>query len=171
MSAASLLNYFKPLQDFLKQQIPRLRKDDEVRQLLNRYEAEATAQCNRLQKAEWGVATDLNNNTKHEILSRAVVENAQFSKDQYARHFSNLKPNDYIDERIQRQVARLNKLGTSVLDEATLNEFTEVKAKLEKYYNNAVFCDFKKPNCDLETEALTLDPGELSIITMNQQTI
>lgn len=158
VSAKPLLTYFKPLQEFLKQQIPLLKKDDEVRQLLSRYEVDATAQCNKLQKAEWGVVTDLNNNTKHEILTKTVLENAKFSKDQYERNFRQLKASDYIDERIRRQISNLNKLGTDALDEAALNEFTEVKANLEKIYNNAVFCGYHKPDCNLATDALTLDP-------------
>lgn len=162
-SASSLLTYFKPLQTFLKTQIAKLKKEDEFRQKLYKYEVEATAQCNKMVKAEWGVATDLNNNTKHEILNKAVNEGARFAKEQHALHFNGLKPQDFIDESLQRQVDQLNKLGTSALDEQKLNELVEVKAKLEKFYNNAEFCDYKKPNCDLSKEALTLDPGRLPI--------
>lgn len=112
-------------------------------------------------KAEWAVATDLNNVTKHEILSKVVTENAKFSKDQYSLLFKGLNPNDFLDEKLQRQVAQLSKLGVDALDEKTLNEFTEIKGNLEKFYNNAKFCDYKKPDCDLDKDGLTLDPGNV----------
>lgn len=153
------MTYFKPLQTFLKAEIAKLQKEDDFRQVLDHYEVDATAQCNKLVKAEWAVATDINNNTKQDILNKVVAEYAQFAKNQYDLHFKGLKPGDFSDESLQRQVTELTRLGTSALDEQKLNELMQVKSNLEKFYNNAKFCDYHKPNCDLSKEALTLDPG------------
>ena len=39
---------------------------------------------------------------------------------------------------------------------------------MEKIYNTAKICPFKKQNCNLDTEGLTLDPEILKIMTESQ---
>lgn len=159
LSATALLDYFAPLQSFLREENARLKQEDQIRQLLENHETAASDQCNKLVKAEWDVNTDVNNKTKQEILTQKIAENAQFEKQQYNAHFKELNHSDFIDERIQRQIMYLSKLGISTLDENSLNELTRVRAKMENVYSNGRFCDYDKPNCDLDKEGLTLDPG------------
>lgn len=89
-----------------------------MRQVLNKYESEASFQCNRVAKARWNVATGSNNNnTNHEVLAKALAEKNEFDKQHYTKHFNGLNHSDYIDENIQRQVLYLSQPGTNTLDE------------------------------------------------------
>lgn len=115
MSAQALMEYFAPLYTFLK-------KQNEASDLLDRYEVEATAQCNKLVKAEWDVATDTESKPKQDAYTAAVIENAKFSKDYFNTQFKDLKPADYTNEAVARQLKFLTKLGRDILDETELSE-------------------------------------------------
>lgn len=140
MSADALLEYFKPLHDFLKDANQRLAKENEVRQILKKYNEDATAHCTKLQLADWGKTTDLNNATKLQIYQQAVTENAAFMKQEYKLYFSQYNPDDFSDEKVRRQVKILKDLGTDVLEESDLLALTENIQKMVKIYNSATFC-------------------------------
>lgn len=159
LTAKALLEYFEPLQKFLKEENRRLEKEDEVRQILEQHNVVASDQCTKLVTAEWNVETDINNKTKQELLAQAVAENARFTKEQFDTHFRNLSQISFVDEKIQRQVLYLSKLGVDILDENRMSELLNVRKNMERVYSNAKFCDYGKPNCNLDTEGLTLDPG------------
>lgn len=159
MNASALLEYFKPLQDFLKTENQRLANEDEVRKNLARYNKEAAIMENKLKLADWDQITDLNNKTKEEYYSKIVAENAKFSKQQYELYFHDLKPDDFTDEKLRRQILYVTNLGTDALNETRLLNLTNAKAEMVKIYNNAMFCSYLKPNCTKD-EMLTLDPGE-----------
>lgn len=162
MSADAFLEYFKPLQDFLKDANQRLAKEDEVRQILAKYNVDATKQCTKLQLADWDKTTDLNNATKQQIYQKAVAENAAFAKQQYQLHFSHYNADDFSDENVRRQVTLLKRLGKDALNESDLLKLTEHIEKMVKIYNTATFCGYDKPNCS-DSERLTLDPGTISV--------
>lgn len=159
INASALLEYFKPLKDFLVNENQRLAKEDEIRQKLEKFNEKASIMQNKLQLAEWDYITDLNNKTKEDIHLNVIAENAKFIKEQYNEHFHDLKPEDFIDEKIKRQILYVTKLGTDALNETQLNNLTNAKAQMIQIYNNAEFCAYSKQNCTKD-EMLTLDPGE-----------
>lgn len=160
MSANALLEYFKPLSDFLIEENQRLAKEDEMRQTLDKYSKEASNMCTKVTTAEWNKITDINNNDKSDIYAKTVAENAKFLKDKYNELFKGSKPEHFRDEKIQRQIRTITNLGTSALNDTQLNQLTNVKLQMEKIYNNAEFCSYDKPDC---TKKLTLDPGTFRI--------
>lgn len=114
INAKALLEYFAPLQTFLK-------KQNEMSEALDRYEDEASEMCNKMVKAEWAVATDTENEAKQNALAAMVLESAKFSKEFYDTTFKGVKPEDYTNELVQRQLKYLTILGRDVLDETDLN--------------------------------------------------
>lgn len=158
-----MLEYFKPLQDFLVLENQKLRNEDEFRQKLVQYNVVASTECRKLNLAKWATITDVNNVEKSDAYSKAVSEYAQFIKAQYNEHFRGRKPNDFIDEKIQRQILYLTNLDTNALNETSLNERAQAMTEMEKIYNNAEFCDYNKINCT-KNEKLTLDPGMVNSI-------
>lgn len=159
MSADAMLEYFKPLHDFLKDANKRLAKEDEVRQLLIKYDESASKQCTKLQLADWDKTTDLENETKQQLYREAVTENAAFIKEQYKLHFSNINADDFADGNVRRQIKILQDLGKDALDEPDLLKLTENIEKMIQIFNTATFCGYHKQNCSNE-ERLTLDPGK-----------
>lgn len=159
ISADAILEYFKPLHDFLKVENDRLASEDQVRQIFEKYNKEAIIFANKVTIADWDKTTDLNNETKEEQYVEIVGENAKFTKDQYNLHFRNLSADNFTDEKIRRQLKKVTNLGTSILDESRLRQFTETVNEMVKIYNNATFCSYFKPNCT-NKERLTLDPGK-----------
>lgn len=163
MSASAILEYFKPLHDFLVKENIKLAKEDDVRQKLEQYDKKASALNHKIMLAAYDHATDSNNKTKESLHFQAIRENAKFRKEQYEIHFKAMKPNDFIDEKIQRQILYLTNLNTDILDDAKLKNLTEIKANMLNVYNNAKFCNYSKPNCE-DDEKLTLDPGIIIIL-------
>lgn len=159
MSADAILEYFKPLHEYLKQANKKLAVEDEVRQLLVKYDQEASKQCTKLQLADWDKTTDLNNETKLQIYQRAVSENAAFTKEQHKLHFGHYNADDFADEKVRRQIQILKNLGREALDEPDLLKLTENIEKMVQIYNTATFCSYYKQNCSDE-ERFTLDPGK-----------
>lgn len=159
MTADAILEYFKPLHDFLKEENKKLAVEDEVRQLLINYSESASKQCTKLQHADWDKTTDLKNETKQQIYQKAVSENAAFTKEQYKLHFSQYNADDFADENVRRQIKILKDLGREALDEPDLLKLTENVDKMVQIYNTATFCSYLKQNCS-EKERLTLDPGK-----------
>jgi peptidyl-dipeptidase A len=114
INAKALLEYFAPLQTFLK-------KQNDMSEVLDRYEDEASLMCNKMVKAEWDVATDSNSEAKQDVLAETVLEGARFSKEAFETNFKGIKPEDYTNELVQRQLKYLTILGRDVLDETDLN--------------------------------------------------
>lgn len=158
MKADAILEYFAPLREFLVEANEKLRQQDEVRDVLAKYNDEATIQCHRVQISDWDQTTDLKNQTKQDIHAKAVAERALFTKDQIDKHFRALNPDEFSDERIRRQIKSITNLGSNALNEARLLNLTYTISEMVKIYNTAEFCEYTKPNC-ADDEHLTLDPG------------
>lgn len=115
ISAQAILEYFAPLRTFLK-------KQNDMSDVLETYDEEASVQCNKLVKAEWAVATDTTNTAKQEDLAKAVLENAKFSRKNYDEHFKGVKPDDYTNELVKRQLKYLTELGRDALSDEDLDK-------------------------------------------------
>ncbi|KAL7025993.1 hypothetical protein ACKWTF_013731 [Chironomus riparius] len=161
ISAQALLEYFKPLKDFLE-------KENKMIEVLADYEVKGTQMCNELVKAEWDVATDSESQTKKNDYEKVVLKNSVFTKEFYENHFKNVKPEDYSDEKIQRQLKQLVTLGRDALDENRLRNLTNTQTTMETIYNTARICPFNNTECNLETSGLTLDPDMGRILSTSE---
>lgn len=119
ISAAAIREYFKPLEDFLKEVNDRS-NDEIMEETLLEYNQAASVMTNKMVSAEWAVATDTNNKELAEELSRVTVENAKFVNKWYENHFKHFKPSDFKDESIQRQIRLLTTRGINTLSESKL---------------------------------------------------
>jgi peptidyl-dipeptidase A len=162
INASAILEYFKPLYDFLKSE--NMKKDH-----LDPYNEAAAIEMNKFVEAQWAVATDTESQEKQAALSLAVSEHAAFDKKWYNEVFKGEKPEDYADESVKRQLKFLTKLGTSVLDDSDLTELTETQMGMENTYNTAKICPFDKQNCNLATEGLTLDPEISEVMSKSEK--
>lgn len=157
ISASALLEYFKPLHDFLaaENHIMRLANMEEM---LREYEVEGSKMCNKMVKAEWGVATDSKNQEKLQVYFDTILENNAFTRKWYDSTFKDISPDDFTDESIKRQLKYLTKLGRDALETSDLTELTDAQSSIENIYNTAKICPYAKQNCDVETEGLPLEP-------------
>lgn len=163
ISASALLEYFEPLYEFLKAE-NRKKRIAELPDLLDEYEIKGSQMCNKMVKAEWGVATDSLNATARRILEETVLENNKFSRDWFESTFKDADPNDFSDLLIKRQLKYLTHLGRDALDVADLTELTKTQADIENIYNTAKICPFTKKDCNTATEGLTLEPELYDIL-------
>lgn len=115
ISGSAMMDYFEPLYEFLK-------KSNEMNEVLETHNVEASKQTNKLVNAEWNFNTDIGNEEKEKALADAVLESAKFNKDYYEKHFKDLDPNDFGGEHLQRQVAKLSFLGIDALPEEKLKD-------------------------------------------------
>jgi peptidyl-dipeptidase A len=150
IKGSAVVEYFKPLYDFLK-------KNNEMENILTDYNDESSKLCNKQSIANWDVTTDIGNKTKEEKQDQAIVEYAQFRKQQFELHFKNANPNEY-EADVKRQLMLLKDMGTAALDDNDLSALNANRNKMSGIYNSARICPFDKQNCDLATEGLTLDP-------------
>uniref|UniRef100_A0A1L8DQS2 Angiotensin-converting enzyme n=1 Tax=Nyssomyia neivai TaxID=330878 RepID=A0A1L8DQS2_9DIPT len=159
MDASALLEYFKPLEDFLKIENERMR-DEAMQQTLNEYDIEALTEANKMVHASWDVSTNIGNTAIQEQYNQAVLANAQFDKEKFEQIFQGLNPDDYADEGVRRQLLYLTKLGINILPEQELSTLTAAKLRMENTYSDAKICPFTNRECNVETDsgALTLDP-------------
>lgn len=158
LKADAILEYFRPLHEFLHKENARLKVHLETRGHLKIYNAQAIDECRKYQLAEWDFITDVNNVTKQELRSQALMHYSQFKKDNYNALFSQLKPADFEDETLRRQIMFVTKLGIGHLNRTRLQEWSRLKSKMENTYSMAKFCPYSKQDCDFQTEALTLEP-------------
>lgn len=114
VSAVAILEYFKPLSDFLD-------RENAIKQRLMDYKDEAIQECNFLQLAEWASAVDVENEDKDTLKAEAVLKYAEFAKATAAK-FSDLKVDEIGDELSRRQVNSLQTLDTDILNVAQLTE-------------------------------------------------
>lgn len=121
INASAILEYFKPLFDFLKEENDK-NKENDMKDYLDGYNEAAAIEMNKFVEAQWAVATDTENKTKQEALSEAVSKNAEFNRKVYNEIFKDEKPEDYEDESIKRQLKFLTKLGIGVLNDDDLDE-------------------------------------------------
>lgn len=162
LSASALLQYFKPLHDFLLEKNAELKKEHDVRLTLHTYNGDASNECTNFVTADWNLATDLNNKEKQELYKKAVEKHAAFKKEKYQTIFKDLKGKEFADERMQRQIKFLAMLDTDILEEDKLNQLTQTIMRMEQFYNLAKVCPYKEQDCDLEQPnvGMTLDPGK-----------
>lgn len=114
ISSEALVEYFAPLFEFLK-------KENAMIETLQKYEKEGSEMCNKFVKAEWDVATDSESQEKKDAYEKVVLENSQFTKNWHTQYFKGIKPEDYSDEKVQRQLKQLVHLGRAALDEIRLS--------------------------------------------------
>lgn len=159
ISAVAIKEYFNPLYDFLKEENKRLAREDELRGRLQDFNTKAEVANGKLQIAEWNHITDLKNKTKTELREKAVREYADFDRQQHDNFKDEFGKVDAIsDDKLRRQMLKIKNLGVNALSSEQLSELSDVKAEMEKIYNEAQFCNYFHPNCSM-AEEMTLNPG------------
>lgn len=158
LNTDGILEYFRPLREFLQQENRQLRFEWVTRGHLKSYNEQAGDECRKYQLAEWDFITDVNNRTKHALRSQALLHYSKFKKDAYDLFFSKLNPDEFADESLRRQIMIVTKLGTGHLNGTRLQELSLLKSKMESTYSMVTFCPYSKRDCNLQTEALTLEP-------------
>jgi len=142
--------------------------EEEMIQVLAEYEVSASQKCTTYVQADWNYNTDVENETKVEELNTQALAFAQFEKEQWELHFSNVSWEDFQNETVQRQVRILSVLGVSALDDKDLSELNARQTAMTTIYSAAMICPFDKQQCDLATEGLSLDPGIEEVISQSR---
>ncbi|KAF5302725.1 hypothetical protein FQR65_LT08467 [Abscondita terminalis] len=132
--------------------------------LTNTYEKEASEIWNKAVIADWDFSTDINNSNKQEILLQATLELGKFNKNYWTEIFKDLDVTNYKDETLKRQAKLLKVLGQAALDEKKLEELTTDINDMKNIYSTAKICPYKKQNCDIATEGLTLEPDIQNVL-------
>lgn len=156
---SALIDYFKPLQEYLDQENERFVQMEEVRVTLETYDA-MSAEIFRAQvHADWAVTTDLESEEKQADLTVVNADTARFVKQQYELHFAGLNNAEFDDVSISRQLRYLSNLGTAILSDSDLIILNDAQRHMQDFYNRAKVCPFQTPDCNEETEGLALNPG------------
>lgn len=157
INASALLEYFKPLYDFLQEENRKI-KEERTTEILAEYDKKISAMCNKVQNADWDKTTDLGNEDKKKKYEEAVLENAELTKEYYEKYFKGEDPDNYEDPLVKRQIMQVNTLGVDILSEQDLKNLTSVIDKMSGVYGQAKVCPYKKQQCS-DDEKLSLDPG------------
>lgn len=131
ISASAILEYFKPLSDFLD-------RENAIKQRLMDYKDDAISECNSLQLAEWASAVDVGNKEKEALRGEAVLKYAEFAKATYER-FKDIKVDEIGDELSRRQVNSLQTLDTDILSVAQLTEVYIYQKLISKHLFDLFF--------------------------------
>lgn len=159
MSADPLIEYFAPLQTFLKAEIAKIDNDNEIRPRFLEYGRQATEFCTKMVTAEWNQVTDVLSEDKKETLKQAILENAGFVKEQYEVLVKDLKVDDYLSDGIKRMISAASDLHRYALATDDLANFTDVQTRMETVYNDGKVCPYTNKNCNLASDAYwTLNP-------------
>jgi peptidyl-dipeptidase A len=87
-----------------------------------------------------------------------ILEYAAFRKGKFDQYFKNANITSFTDPAVKRKLQILKDIGTAALSDTDLTALNSAKNRMSTVYNNAKICPFAKPNCNLVTEGLTLDP-------------
>ncbi|KAK4883480.1 hypothetical protein RN001_006799 [Aquatica leii] len=159
LDASAIMDYFKPLYDYLKLQNQIQTEEEWLITFLNeKYENEASSISNKFVIADWDFATDINNNAKENALLNATLEMGNFNKHYWETIFQTLNPSNYTNESLKRQIKLLKVLGQAALDESKLEQLTMSINKMKNIYSTAKICPYKNPSCNLTIEGLSLEP-------------
>lgn len=156
---SALIDYFKPLQEYLDQENEKFAQMDEIRVTLETYDTVSAAIFQEQVQADWAVTTDLENDDKQSALTLVNAQTAQFVKLQYELHFANLKNAEFDDVSISRQLRYLSNMGTAILSDSDLVILNNASRNMQDFYNRAKVCPFQALDCNEETEGLALNPG------------
>ncbi|KAL4229123.1 hypothetical protein ACF0H5_012162 [Mactra antiquata] len=162
MSVAPLMEYFKPLIDWLKEQVPEnergwdkntcdhVTEGDELKQWLEQYERDASFEYYTMSEADWAYNTNINNETElHKNL--ADLDLSDFKKE-VAENVSGYDWQNYKDKQLKRRLVKMADIGTSALkDKVKLKQLASLLSKLASTYSTAKVC-LTPTNC------VNLDP-------------
>lgn len=157
INAAALLEYFKPLYEFLQEENRKI-NEERMTEILAEYDTEVTSMCTKVQNADWDKTTDLASEEKKKKYEEVVLENAVLTKKYYDKYFKGQDPENYDNSLVKRQILKVNTLGVDILQAQDLKNLTEVIDQMSTVYGQAKVCPYKKPECT-EKEKLSLDPG------------
>lgn len=164
IDGSALIDYFKPLQEYLDQENEKFARLDEIRVTLATYDEDSATIFQAQVKADWDVTTDLESEDKNADLTFVSAQTAQFVKQQYELHFAGLNYAEFDDVSISRQLRYLSNQGTSILSDPDLMILNNAQRNMQDIYNRAKVCPFQTPDCNEEIEGLALNPGTYTYI-------
>lgn len=159
VDGSALIDYFKPLQEYLDQENEKFAQMEEVRLTLETYDVVSAPIFQAQVHAEWDVTTDLESEDKQSDLTIVNAQTAQFIRQQYDEHFASLNYAEFDDVSISRQLRYLSNMGTAILSDSDLLILNNAQRNMQDFYNRAKVCPFQFPDCNEEIEGLALNPG------------
>nr|XP_022901638.1 angiotensin-converting enzyme-like [Onthophagus taurus] len=162
LDASALMDYFKPLYQWLKVQN---KNEAEIKALLNDYNEESKTFYYNQVEAAWNLATDVNNEEAQKEDVKQTLALADFKKEHWTNTFQYLIEDNYKDEDLKRQIHLLKVLGNAALDSDKLSKLTTTIADMTNIYSAAKICPYTNKECDLSKDGLNLEPGIESILS------
>lgn len=150
MSVAPLMEYFKPLIDWLKQNVDNkdlgwseecshVTEGDQLKDWLKQYEKEASEKYYEEQEAEWAYNTNITDETTKRK-DAATVQVASYEK-LVAKNVSTYDWKNYKDEQLSRRMRIMSDIGTSALkNEGQLKKLAQLKSSMESAYSKGKVC-------------------------------
>ncbi|XP_053409042.1 angiotensin-converting enzyme-like isoform X1 [Mercenaria mercenaria] len=171
MSVAPLMQYFKPLIDWLKNHVPdkdlgwrdectHVTEADQLKDWLQQFEKEASDNYFMQNEAEWAYNTNITDETAEKV-SQVSIGIADYEK-RVAQNVSMYDWKEYKDDQLKRRLRKMSDIGTSALkNEDQLRKLSELKSSMESIYSTGKVC-LTSGNC------VGLDP-ELEDIMAHSQ--
>ncbi|CAM6031530.1 unnamed protein product, partial [Sphagnum compactum] len=159
MDAGPLLEYFKPLQDFLT----KYNKDNnnpigwvpsnkiEARDVVNSLNNELTKLLSQVEIANWNYRSNITSHNK-KIWQDLSVEKSNKLKETALR-LKEYPINSFTDKDLIRLLKKFTKLNYSVLPEDKLKQILDAISSMQEIYSKTKVCSYKeKEKCDLQLE-------------------
>lgn len=93
----------------------------------------------------------------------AAIEYSTFILENFDEHFKGVDPYQY-DKPIQRQLFQLQNIGTNILKDDELKEFTRLVSEMVQIYSTASICPYENQGCAEDDEnRWDLTPGKCNL--------
>ncbi|KAK3605969.1 hypothetical protein CHS0354_019648 [Potamilus streckersoni] len=151
LDASALVEYFKPLQDWLKKQInetelgweegncTHVTHGDEARAWLRQYDQEAGVAFNKQVEADWRYSTNITDETQNNR-TKADIEQSAFQKKK-ANEAQQFDWKNFKDEYLRRTFFLITNIGVSALKDVNqIKELSDVKSNMESIYGKGRVC-------------------------------
>ncbi|XP_055587303.1 angiotensin-converting enzyme-like [Uranotaenia lowii] len=166
ISAKPLLEYFAPLNDFLKEENRKL-KNAEMDLIIESYNDEYSVACNRQVQAQYATQVDVGNATLLEDLAIVMNQNTLFVRDNYEKYFAYVDPSEYDNPETRRQLQFLNSISINQLSVEDFNALNSALGKMQTIYSSTLICPFEDQACR-EGRRLSLDPDLYGIMAKSE---
>lgn len=87
---------------------------------------------------------------------RTAIEYSKFNLAQFEAYFAGVDRYQY-SKGIERQLMQLQNIGTDILEEEDLTNFTQLVSEMVQIYSTASICPYQIPDCTND-ERLDLTP-------------
>ncbi|XP_014676342.1 PREDICTED: angiotensin-converting enzyme-like, partial [Priapulus caudatus] len=175
MDASALIEYFKPLTDWLKlynseNDVPVgwwCDDDGEAQSWLDNYNVEAEVVRYSAVVASWNYNTNITDeNAQAEIV--AALESAEFDK-RKSKELDSFNGLKITDEQINREIKKIKDIGISALPDAEVEEWNTIVSDMTTIYSTGKVCKYGKTCTDGSNDnMLPLDPDITRIMATSR---